>query len=280
MPTTDDRRPHSGTRTHRTEVEPPRTAPVQVVILAAGMGSRLGRSLPKPLTPLRDGRHILQHQLDALRAAFGTAVDITLVVGYQAEVLRSAASGIGFVENPDYARTNTSKSLWRALVASRPGGVLWLNGDVVFEPAILDQLVPAVRADQSFVCVDTATVADEEIKYTVDLAGFVRELSKTVAGGLGEAIGINFVCAAEKPVLIEHLAACDDHDYFERGMETAIALRRMRVRPLDISAFAAVEVDFEEDLRRANERCVPTEEVRRAPRDSSPPRIAAPAGGW
>jgi CDP-glycerol glycerophosphotransferase len=227
------------------------------------MGSRLGRSLPKPLTPLRDGRSILQHQLDALRAAFGSAVDITLVVGHKAEVLRSAARGVDFVDNPDYARTNTSKSLWRALVASRPGGVLWLNGDVVFDPAVLDQLVPAIRTDQSFVCVDTAAVGDEEIKYTVDPAGFVRELSKTVAGGLGEAVGINFVCAADKPVLVEHLAACNDLDYFERGMETAIALRGMRIRPLDISAFAAVEVDFEEDLLRANERCVPAGEAHR-----------------
>jgi len=255
MPTADHLRPHGETRTP--------SAPLQVVILAAGMGSRLGRSLPKPLTPLRDGRSILEHQLDGLRAGFGPAVSITLVVGYQAEVLRSAAPGVGFVENPDYARTNTSKSLWRALVASRPGGVLWLNGDVVFEPAILDELVPAIGADRSFVCVDTAVVGEEEIKYTVDPDGYVRELSKTVVGGLGEAIGINYVCAAEKQILIEQLAACDDLDYFERGVETAIDRRGMRVRPLDISAFAAVEVDFEEDLLRANERCVPVEGTQR-----------------
>jgi choline kinase len=269
MPTADHRPSPGDTRTPR----------VQVVVLAAGMGSRLGRSLPKPLTPLRDGRSILQHQLDALRAAFGPGVGITLVVGYRADVLRDAAPGVDFVHNPDYARTNTSKSLWRALVASRPGGVLWLNGDVVFDPAVLDQLVPAVHAEQSFVCVDTAAVGDEEVKYTVDTAGLVRELSKTVVGGLGEAVGINFVCAAEKQVLVEHLAACDDHDYFERGIETAIARRRMRVRPVDISEFAAVEVDVEEDLRRANDRCVPAGQAHRPTRGTSPARTAAPAVG-
>lgn len=235
---------------------PRQEAPVQVVILAAGMGTRLGRPLPKPLTPLRDGRSILHRQLDGLRAAFGPAAEITLVVGHQAELFRRAAPGVAFVENPDYARTNTSKSLWRALLASKPGGVLWLNGDVVFDPAIIEHLVPAVRADESFVCVDTASVADEEVKYTVDVAGFVQELSKTVVGGLGEAIGINYVSASHKPVLIEHLASCADSDYFERGIETAIASEGVRVRPLDISAFAAVEVDFEEDLMRANELCV------------------------
>jgi CDP-glycerol glycerophosphotransferase len=243
---------------------------VQVVILAAGLGSRLGRSLPKPLTPLRDGRSILQHQLDGLRAAFGPAVDVTLVVGYRAEALREAAPGLGFVDNPDYASTNTSKSLRCALAASRPGGVLWLNGDVVFDPAVLDHLVPLLRAERSFVCVDTANVGDEEVKYTLDDAGCVRELSKTVSGGLGEAIGINHVCAADKAVLVEHLAACDDLDYFERGIETAIAREGLRFHPVDISSFAAVEVDFEEDLVRANERCVPVD-------GSDGPRLSRPA---
>jgi CDP-glycerol glycerophosphotransferase len=35
-------------------------------------------------------------------------------------------------------------------------------------------------------------------------------------------------------------------------METAIADGGMRVLPVDISEFAAVEVDFETDLARAN----------------------------
>jgi len=234
-----------------------RRAPVQVVILAAGMGTRLGRSLPKPLTELRDGRSILRRQLDGLAAVLRDDLEVTLVVGYQAEQIMGAAPEAAFVRNPDYARTNTSQSLRRALEESRPGGVLWLNGDVVFDPAILEHVLPAIRADQSFVCVDTATVSDEEVKYTVDAEGYVRELSKTVVGGLGEAIGINYVSAADKQTLIEHLGRCDDSDYFERALETAVAQEGMRIRPVDISAFAAVEVDFEEDLARANLRCVP-----------------------
>lgn len=227
---------------------------IQTVILAAGMGTRLGRDLPKPLTQLRDGRSILRSQLEGLQTAFGDAVEVTLVVGYKADHLRQAAPGASFVHNPDYARTNTSKSLLLALKESVFGGVLWLNGDVVFDPALLAHVRPVIREDQSFVCVDTATVAEEEVKYTVDEAGFIDELSKTVVGGLGEAIGINYISAADKPLLIEHLDRCADSDYFERGIETAIAEQGLRVRPLDISAFAAVEVDFEEDLARANQR--------------------------
>ena len=228
------------------------TPPLQVVILAAGMGTRLGRDHPKPLTPLQDGRTIMQRQLDGLRSVLGAEVPITAVVGFRCEMIMSAVPDLTFAYNPDFATTNTSKSLLRALRTSQPGGVLWLNGDVVFDPAVLELALPMLRDDQSFVCVDTNTVADEEVKYTLDADGFVHELSKTVVGGLGEAVGINFVSTADKPALIEHLGACDEQDYFERGMETAIEERGLRFRPLDISQYAAVEVDFETDLQRAN----------------------------
>ena len=226
--------------------------PVQVVILAAGMGTRLGRPWPKPLTPLHDGRTILQRQLDALRSVLGSSVDVTVVVGFEAERVMRAVPDVRFAYNPDYRVTNTSQSLLRALRNTRDGGVLWLNGDVVFDPEVLETALPALRADESFVCVDTSTVADEEVKYTVDAEGWIAELSKTVVGGLGEAVGINHVSAADKPVLIEHLTACAEQDYFERGIETAIAAAGLHVRPLDISRHAAVEVDFEADLERAN----------------------------
>jgi CDP-glycerol glycerophosphotransferase len=225
---------------------------VQVIILAAGMGTRLGRSDPKPLTQLRDGRSILQRQLDGLRAVLGEDVNITVVVGYRSKRIMKAAPDLLFAYNPAFAETNTSKSLLRGLRSTREGGVLWLNGDVVFDPAVIELALPAIAADQSFVCVDTNTVADEEVKYTLDADGFVQELSKTAVGGLGEAVGINFVSSADKATLIEHLAACGDQDYFERGIETAIATEGLRVRPVDISQYSAVEVDFETDLARAN----------------------------
>ena len=232
----------------------PTTDPVHVVILAAGLGTRLGRDLPKPLTPLADGRSILRRQLDAVRAVLGPDVPVTAVVGHRADDIRAAAPELRFTCNPDYATTNTAKSLLRALRDCPPGGVLWLNGDVVFDPAVLEQVAPAIRAGESVVCVDTSVVGEEEIKYTLDGDGYIRDLSKTVTGGLGEAVGINHVAAADRAVLAEHLDACTDTDYFERAMETATAAGRLRFRPLDISRFYAVEVDFEDDLARANAR--------------------------
>lgn len=226
--------------------------PLNVVILAAGMGTRLGMPHPKPLTPLADGRSILRQQLDNLRAVFGDRARVTIVVGFHAEEVMAAAPDALFAYNERYAQTNTSKSLLTALRSSAPGGVLWLNGDVVFDPRLLDSIAPAILEDRSFVCVNTEAVGEEEVKYTASVDGFVVELSKSVVDGLGEAVGINYIASSDKATLVEHLEACTDTDYFERGIELAIGAAGMRVVALDISEFFVVEVDFAADLERAN----------------------------
>ncbi|AZZ54623.1 NTP transferase domain-containing protein [Rathayibacter iranicus] len=223
-----------------------------VVILAAGVGSRLGRSLPKPLTPLSDGRTIMQQQFDNIHHAFGRSVPISIVVGYKLEHIIEAFPSAAFVYNEQYDQTNTSKSLLRALQASGQGGVLWMNGDVVFDPRVLDRAAGLIAREISFVTVNTAKVSDEEVKYTTSAEGFIDELSKTVHGGLGEAVGINYVSASDKAALARQLARVDAQDYFERGIEWAIEQDRLLVEPMDISDLYAVEVDFAEDLERAN----------------------------
>ncbi len=224
----------------------------QIVILAAGMGSRLGRSLPKPLTELADGRTIMRQQHDNIAAAFGQDASITTVVGYKLEHIIDAFPDVNYVYNEQYDQTNTSKSLLRALKATGSGGVLWMNGDVVFDPTALVRASTLVHADRSFVSVNTAKVSDEEVKYTVDAEGFIQELSKQVVGGLGEAVGINYISSSDKAALVRQLARVGDQDYFERGIEVAIEQDGLRIEPLDISDLYAVEVDFAEDLERAN----------------------------
>ena len=225
---------------------------LQVSILAAGMGTRLGRPFPKPLTELASGKSIMAQQVDNLRGVFGKDLRITVVVGFKHDLIMERFPDVLFAYNENYDQTNTSKSLLRALGVSHAGGVLWLNGDVVFDLRLLETLRPLIDAEQTFVCVNTEAVGEEEVKYNVDERGFIRELSKTVSEPLGEAVGINYVAGGDKAVLMEHLDKCDDQDYFERGIETAVASAGLLVRPVDISEFYAVEVDFEGDLERAN----------------------------
>lgn len=225
---------------------------VQAVILAAGMGTRLGRPWPKPLTPLSDGRTIMKQQMENVLGAFDD-VRITTVVGFKLELILEEFPDVAYVYNENYDRTNTNRSLLKALRQSAPGGVLWMNGDVVFDARVLERVKDLIADEQSFICVNTAVVGEEEVKYTVDADGYVDRLSKTVTDALGESVGINYVGAGDKDRLITRLAECDDSDYFERGIELMIEKDRTRVVPFDIRDLFAVEVDFEEDLSRANQ---------------------------
>jgi choline kinase len=225
---------------------------IQVVILAAGMGTRLGKPWPKPLTQLSDGRSIMQQQMENVQTVFGDKARVTVVVGFKLEMIMEAHPTASFVYNEVYDQTNTSKSLLRALRASQESGVLWLNGDVVFDHKVLERVADRIAADKSFVCVNTSATADEEVKYTVDAQGYIKELSKSVKGALGEAVGINFISSHEKADVIIQLDACGEQDYFERGLELAIEKHGLQMEPIDISDLFAVEVDFQDDLDRAN----------------------------
>ena len=223
---------------------------MKIVILAAGIGSRLGNPFPKPLTPLRDGKSIMERQVEILSEAFSEH-DINIVVGFKKDLIMERFPDLTYIYNQFFDSTNTSKSLLKALKKNRKEDVLWLNGDVIFESSIFDVLKKEISKQNSFVSVNTNRVAEEEVKYSLK-NGFIEELSKTVKDGLGEAVGINYVAGKDMQVLIEHLEKCGDNDYFERGMETAIQEAGMKVRAVDISHYRCMEVDFKEDLEAAN----------------------------
>ena len=226
---------------------------LQVVILAAGMGTRLGKPWPKPLTPLADGRSIMQQQLENIEKVFKNDARTTIVVGFKLEMIMEAHPNATFVYNENYDQTNTSKSLLKALRASQESGVLWMNGDVVFDPRVLERVADRIRNEKSFVCVNTSATAEEEVKYTVDARGNINALSKQVKNALGEAVGINFISRHHKDSVIKYLDEVADNDYFERGLELAIEKAGIEIEPVDISDLFAVEVDFQADLDRANQ---------------------------
>lgn len=227
---------------------------IQVVILAAGMGTRLARPHPKPLTKLVDGRTIMQQQVDNLRSAFGKELRLTIVVGYKMEQIMEHMPDASFVYNENFDQTNTSKSLLKALKNSGPGGVLWMNGDVVFDRAILEILKPLISRDQSSIAVNTSEVSDEEVKYTADADMNIASLSKTVplTEAMGEAIGINYVCHKYKHQLIDCLENADEQDYFEAAIQQGILDSSQNWMAAPIGSSFAVEVDFPSDLALAN----------------------------
>jgi len=224
---------------------------MKIIILAAGIGSRLGNPYPKPLTRLNNGKQIMQQQVDNLVKYFSKN-DILVVVGFKKDLIMEEYPDLTFIYNPEFDRTNTSKSLLRALYKCKDKDVLWLNGDVVFDHAILKLLNKSISKSESFVAVNNSAVGEEEVKYTTDNKGYINEISKIVKNAPGEAVGINFISKHDLPSFVRSLEECDDQDYFERGLEYSIHKDNIKVKPVNISDYNCIEVDFREDLDDAN----------------------------
>lgn len=223
---------------------------MKIIILAAGIGSRLGNPFPKPLTPLKNGKSIMRMQTDNIASMYNID-DVNVVVGFKKELIMERFPELTYVYNPFFDRTNTSKSLLQALKKHRDKSVLWLNGDVVFDVKLLNVLNPYINNNESFVAVNTSKVAEEEVKYTLK-DGYIDKLSKTVQNGLGEAVGINFISSKDIIKFINRLEECDDNDYFERGLELAIEKDQLKIKAVDISNYNCMEIDFVEDLENVN----------------------------
>lgn len=225
------------------------------VILAAGMGTRLGRTLPKTLTELDDGRTILQQQLDNIVTAFGSEAlkRVRVVVGYKPEtIIDVLPRTVMPVYNPHYDVTNTSKSLLLALRnIKKSNGVIWMNGDVVFSPLVLGRAMNLIEKRESFMAVLEGQCGDEEMKYSLDEHGNLSKVSKTNEEGLGEAVGINYIAPADRLGFETSLAHAEPQDYFEAAIEDGLS-REAIWKPLLVNGLYAVEVDFVEDLEKAN----------------------------
>ncbi|MFV0346949.1 MAG: NTP transferase domain-containing protein [Halodesulfovibrio sp.] len=214
---------------------------MKAVILAAGIGSRLSRPFPKSLSVLPYGETILGRQIRILKEL--GIHEIIVVVGFKMTLIMENFPQVYYKYNPNYYLTNTSKSLLCA-IENLDDDILWMNGDVVFDKVILKEVLGAT--EHNLICVDTKNCGEEEVKYTLNEQGFISAISKQVKHAAGEAVGINFIRKIDLPRFAEGLRACEENDYFEKGMEIIID-DNIKFRPVDISMHKCIEVDFEED---------------------------------
>lgn len=231
---------------------------MKVIILAAGSGTRLGpKNIPKPLTPLITGQSILARQIEQLEK-FVSLDDILLVVGYQKELIMEAFPNLLYVYNPDYAKENTAGSLLRGL-RKIEDDLLWLNGDVVFHPEALHALLADDTSkaskqsnNQAKMLVNKGETNDEAMKYRTDSSARILEISKQVTQSEGEALGINYFPKQDLPLFRQCLAKCNTKDYFEQGISYVIQ-QNLPIIAVPIECDFCVEVDFPEDLEKANQ---------------------------
>ena len=231
------------------------------IILAAGQGKRLlPRTLDTPKCLVNvGGLPILCRQLSALEK--NGLEQITIVTGFMAYVVERYATSnfpnlhFTFIRNPRFSETNTLYSLALAAETVPAGaGVLQLNGDVVFDPAIIARLLDT-DPDASYAAVHYKPCGTEEIKAVCASDNSIALLNKSVAANkaVGEAVGINKFSPKFWQALARHLERLKEpraDEYFEYALERAIA-QGEKIYPFDIGTSRVIEIDFPRDLEEA-----------------------------
>lgn len=120
---------------------------VAAIVLAAGLSTRMGGDVPKPLLPW--GRHtVVQQVLEILIEAGLAAGHIVLVVGHSRQALEdvTAVYGVQWVFNPDYASGEMLSSLQaglQAVPAGCAGALVVLADQPQMQAAVARQVMDA-----------------------------------------------------------------------------------------------------------------------------------------
>jgi choline kinase len=237
------------------------------MVLAAGAGRRLRPytdTLPKALVPVASDAAgettILDIALSNL-AEVGLT-DVVIVVGYcaNAVVERQAALEaeygvtITLVHNDKAEEWNNAYSMWLAREYFAKG-VLMVNGDTV-HPVSIEKTLLSHRGPDILLAVDNVkTLADEEMKTTLDASGNLRRITKLMdpAEAYGEYIGATLIEPAAAQALAEALEATwkgDPDLYYEDGYQELVN-RGGTIAVAPIGVVDWVEVDDHDDLAKA-----------------------------
>ncbi len=202
---------------------------MKAIIIAAGHGSRLlplTLETPKCLVPV-GGRAILDHQLRAIRAAGIGAV--TVVGGYRIAQIGEHLAGrreddlaTDLVFNPFWAAGSSIGSVWAAR-ALLTGPFVLMNGDTIFDPAVLAAAVADARRGVKLV-VDTLAAPEPDDMLVAVADGRVRAVGKGLdparathrslglvasTGGGAYADGLRAVIGGENGIHAYHHAIID-----------------------------------------------------------------------
>jgi len=234
---------------------------MKALILSAGQGSRLlplTAERPKCLLPIGP-KTLLEWQVEILSRA---GIDeIVVVVGFRAaqvgELLaRLVRPGLAIrtVFNPFFAVADNLGSCWLARHEMN-GDFLVVNGDTLFETAVLSRLLEATAAPVIVTIDRKASYDADDMKVQLDASRLVA-IGKTLpaANVHGESIGV-LAFRNDGPRLFAEAV--------DRAMHTTEGLtswylkvighlaKAHRVETLSIEGLAWGEVDYPADLRRA-----------------------------
>lgn len=236
---------------------------MQAIILAAGMGKRLGEFTKENTKCMVEvnGECIIDRLLSQLSKY--TFERVIIVVGYQGDKLkkhidnRYADLNIEYLENPVYDKTNNIYSLSLAKEQLQQDDTLLFESDLIIDDSILQLLVEDPRPnlalvakyetwmDGTMVCIDkennivnfitkAAFRYNEVDKYykTINIYRFSKEFSRT-----------KYV-----PFLEAYTKAIGNNEYYENVLRILTLLDGCELKALPITNEKWYEIDDKQDL--------------------------------
>ena len=236
---------------------------MQAVILAAGMGKRLGE-LTKGNTKCMievGGETLISrllHQLDQLNLQ-----RIILVVGYKAKELQdylqtiSIHTAIEFVENTIYDKTNNIYSLYLAKDYLTADDTLLFESDIIMEDAVIQKLVNNPYPDlalvdkyESWMDGTVVTIDDENrilrfIPNSLFQYDEIPDYYKTVNV---YKFSQHFSSTMYVPFLEAYCKALGRNEYYEQVLRVITMLDNSGIRALPLTGEQWYEIDDIQDL--------------------------------
>jgi choline kinase len=224
----------------------------QVVILAAGMGTRLAplsQGLPKALFEVR-GRPLIDHACD-FAESLGSAARI-VVGGCGFDALRrhlesARRARLTLVRTADF-RAGNLVSLFAALPLLE-GDTLVMNVDHLYSDAIRDR-VAAVRGGLTIICDTGRSLAADDMKVSRGAGGRLAAISKELPVYDAGYIGMTYVPASQldgyRRTALAVLTGIGPQSHVERVLQR-LADDGQDVRICDLGALPWAEIDTPDD---------------------------------
>ena len=238
---------------------------MKAVILAAGSARRLSPltdNMHKCLLPIGE-KSILEHQLDVLD--YYGVPEAVIVIGFLKEQIVAKFGrqykniALSYIENPDYATTNTVYSLYLARDYFLDSDFLYFNADVVFHRSLLGRLL--FSQFSTAMGVEVKRCGAEEVKVIVNDDHRILRIGKKLPPQecLGEFVGIaKFGTSITRDFITGLKAVIDEGEqmaFFEKGVDRILAKHQLYYE--DVSDIPVIEIDFPEDLERARKQILP-----------------------
>lgn len=248
---------------------------MKALILAAGVGARLfgGDDKASPKSLLRfAGKSLMARHIENLTSV---GVDeVGLVLGYHEEEIKAEIHAIGatdkvtFFHNPRF-REGSVVSMWTARDLLAAGDdVLFMDADVLYEPEILERMIEPSGVT-SFPYDRDFEDGDEPVKFMLEKGCPVefRKVTDDVSyDTVGEWVGfIRMTKEFAKAVAerTEHYAVGGDvHAPYEDAVrDLLLGHEGGGAVGVDVTGLPWIEIDFPEDIARAENEILPAIEV-------------------